>query len=95
MNIARFIALPGLAVAIIGHLFLFAWFQELLRWHSIPQKSAWLYFRVSVVSAIALFSVVLVMWRGKPEEKVAAFVLALLPLFCLRLAFRGYLGGLQ
>ncbi|MCP5521114.1 MAG: hypothetical protein H7A46_06155 [Verrucomicrobiales bacterium] len=71
-----------LALAIAGHLLLLTWFRELFLWSGV-QREAEEAARVSAVSIVVLLCAGLVVVRGKPPEKAAAFFLCLLPVFCL------------
>jgi len=82
MSPAPYRAIPRLAVAIVGHLLLFAWFHELAMWRSLEHE-AWKSFRLGAVSSIVLVCAVSVVLRGAPQEKVAGFVLCLLPALVL------------
>ena len=82
MNVNVYKAIPRLTVAIVGHLFLFAWFDELGKWRSLEHE-AWKSFRLGSVSCVALVCAVSVVIRGKPQEKVAGLVLCLLPALVL------------
>ncbi len=78
MSVKAYSAIPRLAVAIVGHLLLFAWFDDLGKWRSLEHE-AWKSFRLGSVSCIVLVFAVSVVIRGTPQEKVAGFVLCLLP----------------
>ena len=82
MKTTRLQAIPRLAVAIIGHLFLFAWWQDLFRWGGRTSE-AWESFWIGSVSALILVFTVAAFLRGTPPEKIAAVGLSLLPAFCL------------
>ncbi len=82
MNSTRFRAMPRFAVAIIAHLFLFAWFHELSLWAGI-EREMWKGFRIGSVAGVALVCAAWVVARGTPEERIAGAVLCLLPGFCL------------
>jgi hypothetical protein len=82
MTARAYNAMPRFAVAIIAHLFLFAWFRELGLWGGM-ESEAWKFFRVAAVSSVALICAVSVIARGGPQEKVAGFALCLLPVLCL------------
>ena len=84
-TVNRFKAIPRLAVAILGHLFLFAWWRSLFLWKSRASE-AWEFFKVGSVSAAILVLTVAVIMRGSSPEKVAAVMLSLLPAICLALA---------
>lgn len=92
VNRPPFKALPRLAIAIVAHLFLIAWFVELSLWRSLEHQ-AWKQLRVGSVAAIALVFTVPVMVRGTQEQKVAGTVLSLLPAYCLVWAVLGALLG--
>jgi uncharacterized membrane protein YjjP (DUF1212 family) len=91
MTNTRYNALPRFAVAIIAHLFLFAWFRELVLWGGMEHQ-VWKLFRVAAVSSVALVCAVSVVVRGQPQEKVAGSILCLLPTFCLLGAVSSYAG---
>jgi hypothetical protein len=82
-----------LAGAIAGHLLLFAWYRDLALWNG-QEHEAWKYFRASVVSGLTLVFTVSAIVRGEPPEKVAGFILSLLPALCLLGALIGCLRGM-
>jgi hypothetical protein len=82
MSTATYRAIPRLVVAIVGHLFLFAWFHELGTWRSLEHQ-AWKSFRLGSISILVLVCAVSVMIRGSSPEKVAGFILCLLPALVL------------
>jgi hypothetical protein len=82
MSSTRFKAMPRLAVAIVGHLFLFAWFRELALWGGL-EREAWKGFRIGSVAAVALVCAGWVVICGTHEEKIAGAVLCVLPALCL------------
>ena len=88
MDRPSFKALPRLAIAIVAHLFLIAWFEELSLWRSL-ESQAWKQLRVGSVAAIALVFSVPVIVRGTQEQKVAGILLSLLPAYCLVWALIG------
>jgi hypothetical protein len=89
MTARAYNAMPRFAVAIIAHLFLFAWFNQ-MGLHLGREREAWRFFRVAAVSSVALVCAVSVMARGEPQEKVAGFALCLLPVYCLFLVLIDY-----
>ncbi len=82
MSTERYNAIPRFAAAIVAHLFLFAWFRDLGLWSGL-EREAWEFFRIAAVSSVTLVFAVSVMVRGAPQEKVAGFVLCLMPAFYL------------
>jgi hypothetical protein len=89
MTAKRYSAISRFAVAIVAHLFLFAWFHELALWGGM-EREAWKFFRIAAVSSVALVCAVSVLAWGGPQEKVAGFVLCLLPAYCLLGALSSY-----
>lgn len=92
MDRPPFKAMPRLAIAIVAHLFLIAWFVELSVWRSL-ENQAWKQLRVGTVAAVALVVAVPVIVRGTQEQKVAGVLLSLLPAYCLAWALLGALLG--
>jgi tetrahydromethanopterin S-methyltransferase subunit F len=82
MSSTRFKAMPRFVVAIVGHLFLFAWFRELALWSGL-EREAWKAFRIGAVAAIVLVCATWIVIRGTQQQKIAGAVLCVLPAFCL------------
>lgn len=82
MTPAPFKALPRLAIVVVAHLFLFAWFGEMALWRSLEHQ-AWKRLRIGSVAGAALVFSVPVIRRGTSEQRVAGLALSLLPAYCL------------
>ena len=82
MNKSTFNAMPRIVLAILGHLFLFAWFREVALWSGL-EREAWKGFRIGSVAAVALVCAGWVVLRGTQAEKIAGAILCILPAFCL------------